>query len=270
MTSKNWQLANDAALRYETILVPAILGPFANALVQWALLPPNAVVVDVGCGTGAATRFAAEKLGSSGKVIGVDVNQGMLEVAQSLPAIDGAPIEWRQESIYDLTLADDSADVVLCAQSLQFMPERVDALRQMRRILKTGGSAYISLWCPIDESPYFDALVATVAKHINAETAAGLGSAFNLSDLTTIRDVIQQAEFSDIKTTVAELALDLPPINDFVPKHIHATPMGAGYDAAPLAAQQAILHDLSQQLADYQTDSGMRVPFRSYLIRAVK
>lgn len=57
-TSTQWQLARDAAERYERILVPAILGPAARALVEWSDLQEGEAIVDIGCGTGAAARFA--------------------------------------------------------------------------------------------------------------------------------------------------------------------------------------------------------------------
>jgi len=269
MTSKQWQLAEDAAKRYEEILVQAILGPFAQALVDWVDFDDVTTVVDVGCGTGAATRFAAAKLENTAKVIGTDINTAMLKVAESLPTTGGAEIEWREANAYKLPFDDASVDVVLCAQSLQFMPERDKALSEMHRILKAGGSAYISLWCEIEDSPYFDALVATIAKHISADTAAGLGSAFKLTDLDEITASVQAGGFQ-VESTKAGLNLNLPPIAEFVPKHIRATPMGAGYNAAFPETQQAILDDMTERLAEYVNDDGMEVPFCSHLIRGGK
>jgi ubiquinone/menaquinone biosynthesis C-methylase UbiE len=49
--STQWQLAQDVAERYESILVPAILGPFAKALVDHVDIRPGDIVLDVGCGT---------------------------------------------------------------------------------------------------------------------------------------------------------------------------------------------------------------------------
>ncbi|MGF1504549.1 MAG: class I SAM-dependent methyltransferase [Chloroflexi bacterium] len=267
MASKEWQLTHEAAVRYEEILVANILGPFAKALVDWATIEESSTVIDVGCGTGAAARFAASK---AGKVIGVDVNTEMLNVAQSLPEVDGAPIEWRRESAYDLSSADDSADVVLCAQTLQFLKEPVNALTEMRRVAKPGGAVYISLWTDIEQSPYFAALVRAVAHHISEDTAAGLGSAFNLTELDTILAHCASSGFEGPAASVAEITLLLPPLQEFVPKHIRATPMGIAYDAAEPATQQAIVDELVDKLAAYETSTGAAIPFRSHLVRAVK
>lgn len=268
MTSKQWQLANDAALRYEEVLVPTILGPFAKALVDWADLSDGNTVIDVGCGTGAATRFAATKIGIPGQVIGADINADMLSVAQSIPQSSGVEIEWQQDAADKLSMGDNSADVVLCAQTLQFVGNRQDVLNEMVRILKPGKSAYISLWSDIAQNPYFDALVSTIAKYISDDTAAGLRSAFNLSNLDEIEDLIRASQFSDWETSASEITLNLPPILDFVPRHIRATPMGIGYNATSQTTQQAILDHLSEQLNGYISDSGIHVPFQSYLIRA--
>ncbi|MEO1290434.1 MAG: methyltransferase domain-containing protein, partial [Chloroflexota bacterium] len=92
MTSKEWQLATDSAQRYQDILVPSILGPFADALVDSVTFEPQYHVVDIGCGTGAATRAIAGKIDTSGKVIGVDINDAMLTVAQSIPTETATPI----------------------------------------------------------------------------------------------------------------------------------------------------------------------------------
>lgn len=98
-TSVQWQLAHDAAVRYEQILVPSILGPFARALVDWAQLPAGDTVLDVGCGTGAAARAAAEHVGLAGSVTAIDVNPGMLDVARSLPPVRGAAPLARQAAV---------------------------------------------------------------------------------------------------------------------------------------------------------------------------
>ncbi|MAS38205.1 MAG: hypothetical protein CL610_29685 [Anaerolineaceae bacterium] len=69
MSSKNWQLGDEAAVQYETVLVPAILGPFAQVLVDRANWVAGSIVVDMGCGTGVATcsALASSKRRHEGK-----------------------------------------------------------------------------------------------------------------------------------------------------------------------------------------------------------
>ena len=270
MTSKQWQLANDAAQRYEHIAVPAILGPFAKSLVDYADLTTEQVVIDIGCGTGAAARYAAQQMKPSSTVIGIDVNASMLAVAQSLPEVEGASLKWQQDSADDLSLDADSVDAILCAQVIQFIPDKTKTLNEMHRVLKSGQSAFLSIWCAIEENPYFDALVNVLTKHISPDTAAGLSSAFSLSKLDTIKQTFQETQFSEIKTDITEHRLLLPPMVEFAPRHLSATPMGASFQASSTETQQTILDELTQSLSEHQTESGLEVPFSSHLITAQK
>jgi ubiquinone/menaquinone biosynthesis C-methylase UbiE len=266
MASTQWQLAREAAERYQHILTPAILGPFARALLDVAALRAQESVVDVGCGTGAAARAAAEQVGSAGQVTGIDVNAGMLEVARSLPPVSGASIAWREASATQLPLDDQSVDVVLCAQTLQFLAEKQASLAEMRRVVKPGGRVAVSLWCPITDNPYFDVLMSTMTRQIGAKTAAGLGAAFALSDADAIRRLFAAAEFGSIAMTVTQLDLPLPSLTEFVPRHISATPMAAGFEQASLDVQRAVVEDVAAQLCQYETNGQASIPFRSHMI----
>jgi SAM-dependent methyltransferase len=268
--STQWQLARDAAERYERILVPAILGPAARSLVEWSDLRDGEAIVDIGCGTGAAARCAAEKVRASGQVAGVDVNAGMLDVARSLAPVQGGVIEWFENTAYQLPFTEGSFDAALCAQTLQFLEDRPRALAEMYRVLKTGGRIAVSLWCDIRECPYFRVLVEGVTKHIGAESAAGLRAAFGLSDLEAIRALLAGAGFKSVTTTVKELDLELPRLQDFVPLHVSATPMSTGFFAASAEARRAVVYDMSEDLAPYETGQGIRVPFRTHLVMGVK
>ncbi|HBY99075.1 MAG TPA: transposase [Chloroflexi bacterium] len=270
ITSTQWQLAREAAERYEQILVPAILGPAAQALANWAEPGEGESVLDVGCGTGVAARFAAEKVGASGRVIGIDVNAGMIEVARSLSTINGTAIEWYENNACQLPLEDQEVDLVLCAQSLQFMTDRRSALAEMHRVLKPDGRAALSLWCDIQENPYFHALTETIARHISQDTAAGLMAIFGLSKANEIRSVLSEAGFHSIKMKVQQLNLALPKLKDFVPRHIIATPMAAGFNAASPLVQVKVIQEVAERLELYTTESEVCIPFRTHLVLARK
>jgi SAM-dependent methyltransferase len=149
---EQWQVTAEAAELYERYPARYILGPWAPLLVDAAALARGERVLDVACGTGLVARIAAQRVGPAGRVVGVDLNPGMIAVARSLPAPIATPIEWLERSALDLRLPDASFDAVLCQQGLQFFPDKLVALGQMRRVLVHGGRLALSVWTGI--GPY--------------------------------------------------------------------------------------------------------------------
>ncbi len=78
---------------YERCLGPAIFTPWARDLVELAGPVLGERVLDVACGTGVVARAVGSRVGAAGKVVGLDLNAGMLEVARSLPWTAPAPVE---------------------------------------------------------------------------------------------------------------------------------------------------------------------------------
>src|SRR6266540_699418 len=169
-TNEQFQLSGEAAERYARCGARYILGPCAPSLVNAARLSDGERVLDVACGTGVVTRIAAERVGPAGRVIGIDLNPGMIAVARSLPAPNGAPIEWLERSALDLGLEDASFEAVLCQQGLQFFPDKARALREMRRVLDRGGRLALSVWKGV--GAYHQAAGDGLAQFISAEAGA--------------------------------------------------------------------------------------------------
>jgi 2-polyprenyl-3-methyl-5-hydroxy-6-metoxy-1,4-benzoquinol methylase len=268
VTSATWQLGLDAARRYEDVLVRAILGPFARALVD-ALSPRSGeVVVDVGCGTGAAARRAAELVGPSGAVVAADVNAAMLEVARSLPAAAGAAIEWSESPAERLACADAGADVVVCAQVLQFVQDRALALREMRRVARRGARIGVGVWCALEENPYFAAVEESLARHLGSDAAGGLRAAFALADGEELLEIFAGAGLERPTVSIHQIELALPLPDVFVPQHVAATPVAAAFEAAPEPVRAEIAAAAGARLAPFSDGTGLRVPFRSWFALA--
>ena len=97
-------------------------------------------VVDVGCGAGIDSLIAAQMVGATGQVIGVDMTPAMLaKAAASAAEAKVEHAEFREGYGESLPIPDGWADVVISNGVFNLMPDKVKALTEMARVLKPGG-----------------------------------------------------------------------------------------------------------------------------------
>jgi SAM-dependent methyltransferase len=101
---------------------------------------PGETVVDIGSGAGFDSLIAAQLVGPSGRVIGIDMTQEMLRKAREGAAQMAAThVEFQEGYVEDLPLPNDFADVVISNGVLNLTLDKVATLREWFRILKPGG-----------------------------------------------------------------------------------------------------------------------------------
>ncbi len=104
-----------------------------------AHLAPDMALLDVGCGPGTITADLAARL-ETGTVIGVDLAEEVVELARDQhPVSSGADLSFRTGDVYSLDFADATFDIVYAHQVLQHLGRPIDALYEMRRVLKPDG-----------------------------------------------------------------------------------------------------------------------------------
>ncbi|HEX9756314.1 MAG TPA: methyltransferase domain-containing protein [Nitrospiria bacterium] len=113
-----------------------------------ANIKPGQRVLDVACGTGVLAREASLRVGSSGAVFGLDLNPGMLHIAER----HAPSIKWRQGRAESLPFPDQSFDTVVSQFGLMFFTDRPQALREMFRVLTPGGHLGIAVWDSLDHT----------------------------------------------------------------------------------------------------------------------
>jgi ubiquinone/menaquinone biosynthesis C-methylase UbiE len=191
---------------YERVLVPAVLQALATRVVDLAAPREGERVLDLACGTGIVARTVAPIVGAAGSVVGVDVLPPMLAVARSVPAPDGASIEWREGDATVLDLADSSFDLVICQQGLQFFPDRVVA-SEVLRVLAPGGRFVAAVWQGIDRQPFWKAFT-----EIEAANLAPLGLTrddvtlpFSWGDPDALRELLTDTGFDQVELTTTTI-----------------------------------------------------------------
>jgi arsenite methyltransferase len=110
-----------------------------------AELDEGEVVLDLGSGAGADVLISARRVGSTGKAIGLDMTDEMLELARTNAAESGVEnVEFVKGYIEDIPLADESVDVVISNCVINLAADKRRVLAEAARVLKPGGRFAVS------------------------------------------------------------------------------------------------------------------------------
>ena len=163
-----------------------------NEIVALLPLAAGAVVADIGAGIGFFVLFIAKVVAPAGRVFAVDMQPEMLELLRKKLSVSGTPsnVELVHGKADATTLPDHSCDLVFIANVWHELPDHAAALREFRRLLKSGGALAILDWRPDGPHPPGPPLEHRIAAaevrrtleahgwKVQTETAAGKFSYF--------------------------------------------------------------------------------------------
>ncbi len=246
--SSGFQVSGNAAEQYEHFNA-VLMAPFVEAIVERAQVQPGTSVLDVACGTGFVARRLAEVVGTSGRVTGLDLNAGMIAVAQRVgtPA-SGAPIEWHEGSALELPFTDEAFDAVVCQQGIQFFPDIPVAVSQMHRVLRPGSRAAVTFWASLDDQTYFRAQQDRLQRLIGQSMAP----AFAL-DPEIVRRAFVDARFRNIEVARVEPTVVLPNLTEYAMGQVGTLPLAAAFHALEEGARVEYVRDLTEALEPHRT-----------------
>jgi SAM-dependent methyltransferase len=247
--TESFQLSVAAAEAYESKFVPALFAEWAPLVVEAAGVRAGQAVLDVACGTGVVAREVADRVGATGRVVAVDINEAMLTVARRL----NPDIDWRTADACSLPFPDSSFDAVLCQAALMFFPDRAGAVREMGRVVSDAGTAAVQVWASLDSQPAYGPFVDVAARHAGPDAVDLLSSYWTLGDLDRLGALFAEAGLTVTarKTHVGTARFDS--IEELVRVEVESTPLIDRIDDDTYAA---ILADASDALARFETPDG--------------
>ena len=267
MSQTNLPLDTSSAEAYEKFMVPGMFARWAELVVQLAAPQPGEHVLDVACGTGIGARIAARGVGRAGKVVGLDLDPGVIEVARKLAQDSGTPMEWHCASALKMPFNDATFDLCLCLQGLQFFPDRQAGLTEIRRMLKPSGRLVASIWGPIEYNKGHHAVVQALERQQVDASAAKRACSF--PDPQVIRDTAARAEFTDIELRTEDGVSHFASIQSFIDGMTLGSPSTRHAVALlPENGRDRFLNDVSAMLEPYVVEGELAYPMRTHILIA--
>jgi SAM-dependent methyltransferase len=154
---------------------------------------------------------------------------------------------------------------VLCQLGLQFFPDRLTALREIRRVLIPGGRLALNVFGPIERNPATRALADALDRHMGPGASVAKRTEHVLADAAELRALVAAAAFNDIEIRTATKMVRFSSAADYVRIQLAATPLAnliTGYNAARRNHLiDALARDIGADLAAYAgRDPGLTFP----------
>jgi len=258
------QVTRSAADVYEEFFVPALFCGWAGPVTDAAGLKPGDRVLDVACGTGVLAREASTRIQPGGSVVGVDINDGMLAVARR----KSPEIEWQRGQAESLLFDDGSFDAVVSQFGLMFFEDRVEALREMWRVLKPGGRLAVAVWDSLDNTPGYAAVTGLLQRLFGDRVADGIQAPFNLGDKAILLPLFTAAGIPDAKIRTMQGVACFPSIESWVHTDIKGWTLA---DLIDDEQYETLQQEAQRELRQFARDDGT-VEFRApaHIVAAVK
>ncbi len=251
MTDPALQELVDAAAAYESMMVPALFGPWAAPVAEAAGIRPGERVLDVACGTGVLAREVSNRVGPTGRVAGLDRNPGMLEVARRIaPAV-----EWHQGSAESLPFPDAAFDAVVCQFGLMLFDDPRRALREALRVLAPGGRLAFAVWDALANIPAYRAEAALLEMLAGEAAAEALHIPFALGEPARLAALCAAAGVEEPEFVTRHGTARFPTARAMVEADLRGWLPAVGV-VLPEATVQRILEAAEEVLAPYVTTDG--------------
>lgn len=269
MTAADKVFAGSIPALYQQHMVPMIFEPYAQEMAGRVgrLKPRN--ILEIAAGTGVVTRALAAKLPSA-QIVATDLNQPMLDLAASLQGY-GGQVSFRQADALALPFDNDSFDVVVCQFGVMFFPDKQQAYREARRVLKHGGTYLFAVWDEIAANAFVTVVRQALDERFPTDPSRFMvRTPHGYHETQAILAALRQAGFSTAAAeTVAKMAR-APSAASAAIGYCQGTPLAGEIEAREPGGLQAVTEAVTSALGDRFGQGAIQGDIRAQIFAAEK
>jgi ubiquinone/menaquinone biosynthesis C-methylase UbiE len=258
---------------YDSHMVPAMFGPWADVLIDRIKPRAGENFLDVACGTGAVTFKLSEIVGPDGSITGSDLNPGMIAVGRRKSGELNLPIAWHQADAVSLPVRDGGYDAITCQQGVQFFPDSVAALTAMHAALRPGGRIGLAIWYPVENQTLFRSFNEATDRHFG--NVPGAFAPFSYGGTERLQRELDQTGYSDVTIEKVTRDVRFPDAHRFMAMSVRSAaavvPALSQLPPAELATLFATLEEeLAPEVEKYRDGDGVKFSLTSHLATAYR
>jgi SAM-dependent methyltransferase len=243
---------------YEDELVGAVFMPWGDHLLDALGVTPGERLLDVATGPGTLARLASSRLGPAGYVLATDFSDAMLSIAQEKGSLaGGSRIEYRQSPAAPLDAPAGRFDVVCCQQGLQFFPDRLGAMAEMRRAVRKGGRLALAVWAGIELCPPFAAVRDAIRDVMGVEAAERYANGpWGLHAPAELAELVKSAQFTDVSVDEVRLPVRFESGANQLDRSLAASGVAAEVESLPGDRRVVLTSAIADNLRPLTDPSG--------------
>ena len=249
-----------------------LLQPMTEQLVERSGISPGYSVLDIGCGAGSSTAHFAEIVGTTGRIVGLDISEPLLALARERCSSFGqASFENADAQVHQFDRGE--FDLVVSRFGVMFFSDPVAAFSNLRSAISPDGAMHFVCWAPGPENPWFSVPLSVAKRHFGEPepTPPRAPGPLAFSDIEYVSEILDSAGFRD-------LSIDTIPVrmrsSDTLPEAAQfCLRMGPAARLVKASAPDRqtlglVAADLEGELRQFQTTEGLSFPAKVHYVSA--
>ncbi len=245
------------AAEYYNASWQAQLKPAQDKLMDMAELKPGERVLETACGTGLVTFRIAKTVEPDGEVLATDISEDMVAHAES--AANELRIRnaaFQRMDAEQLHLDENGFDVAVCGLGLMYVPDPLESLKEMHRVLKPGGRAAVAIWGERKNCGWAD-IFPIVEKRVASDVCPMF---FQQGTGDTLEHSFREAGFQDIDVERFHVKLHFKDPEHVVMAAFSGGPVALAYDKFDEQTRQEAHQEYLDSIDDFRNGQGYQIP----------
>ncbi len=240
--------------------------PVAREFIRWLDLPAKQRWLDVGCGTGALTGTILS-LADPSAVKGIDPAPGFLAVARK--QVTDPRADFAEGSAQDIP-EPSSYDAAVSGLVLNFVPEPLDAAKEMARTVRPGGTVAVYVWDYAGEMEFMRCFWDAAAAVDPQALILDEGNRFPICNSEALASCFAEAGLSEIETRAIDVQTAFRDFDDFWSPFLGGQGSAPSYVATLSADRRDRLRDHLKTSLPLQSDGSIHLIARAWAVRGIR